>query len=111
MVDILLWILGPVLLLLIASRALNAYKELNDQPTSEDDERNAIRDQIRKRTVYIDVFLENISDQWYGWTVSTTGQEYFVSQGATWDEAKQNCTDRLMEKNNGVIYVIKFIKR
>lgn len=111
MIEILLWVIVPILIFMLVMNIYNARQIINLDDQNEDEQRERIREQVRKTTIHTDVFLENINNHWYGWTYSTAGQEHFVAQGDTLEQAKQNCADRLMEKNNKVIFVIKFIQR
>lgn len=106
--DILMWIgLIYVIIMLFQfmQSKVNAQVEERRQSLG-DDEDNITPSQVRKRTVYVDIKLENINGAWYGWTIQD-GKEQFVAQGSTKDEAMTNCSKHMV--NDERIYVIKYL--
>lgn len=49
--------------------------------------------------VDITIHMEQIKGWWYGWFCNEDGTETFVSQGTTYDDALNNCKQRVQERN------------
>lgn len=94
------------LILLGQQQADPAQMEQDDQYDDEEDESDR-REALP--TLYIDVKLEEIEGQWYGWAQFENGREMFVGQGPTKNEAIEACTDRLCV-DPSYNYVVKYIQ-
>jgi hypothetical protein len=57
-----------------------------------------IKDHLRQRNISIvTVRVEQINGWWYGFYHTKAKGEVFIAQGTTFDEAVQNCHDRLQD--------------
>jgi hypothetical protein len=52
--------------------------------------------------VVMTVHMEQIGEWWYGWFQNEDGTETFVSQGRSYDDALNNCKQRVQERNPGL---------
>ena len=81
------WAMGSFLLSLTAREtSLSADTEdVDDLPP------NAV--------VVMDIQLEEVKGWWYGWFHNSDGSETFIGQGTTYDEAINNCRERIREQH------------
>jgi hypothetical protein len=68
-----------------------------DEPVDEDTKDIREHLQRQKHVTVVKVRMEEHSGWWYGYYHTKEGGELFVAQGTTYDEAVENCRQRLQE--------------
>ena len=71
---------------------------------------NNEQDTPPKHIAHVKVRLENYNDCWYGFYHQKDGGEVFVAQGKTFEEAAENCRQRLNSKESPYIFKLHFEK-
>lgn len=104
--DILMWI-GLIYVVVVVYRLLSMRLTTGAEEEQQSEaEEESLPSQVRKRTVYVDITLEQINGSWYGW-LKQNDREQFVAQGTTKEEAMTNCSKRMVSDER--IYVIKYV--
>jgi hypothetical protein len=70
----------------------------------------AEREEEATKFVFLQIDVEHHKGLWYGWYISDT-QEAFVAQGATYEEAVNNCKKTLERKNPEFKIVFRFERK
>ncbi len=67
---------------------------------SQEDEKEQIEDHLKKNKplVVVKIKMEQINGWWYGFYPTKEGGELFVAQGTTFEEAVENCKQRLQSE-------------
>ncbi len=70
------------------------------EDANQGDEKEQIEDHLRKKKslVVVKVKMEQINGWWYGFYPTKEGGELFVAQGTTFEEAVENCKQRLQSE-------------
>lgn len=108
--EIVLWVSITYLILssikIIISKFTSSVRAVQTSVEDEDEE-ELLPSNVQRRTIHVDIRLEPIKGNWYGW-LQSDGAEHFVAQGVTKQDAMVNCTRRMVKDDK--IYVIKYIE-
>lgn len=98
-----------IFLVKLAALMLLGQQQAAEQAMEEGDDVEDSSENAESPMLFIDVKLEEIEGQWYGWAQLEDGKEMFLGQGVTKQEAIEVCTDRLVV-DTSYNYVVKYIE-
>ena len=78
------WAIGSFLLALLRATHDDGEDEVSVSPN-----------QFTGTTIY----MEEVKGWWYGWSKEEGGPEVFIGQGTSYDEALNNCKQRIQEQH------------
>lgn len=93
MIETLIYILIGWMIMQIVLGVTSAVHQIDDV---KEEDKEEIEDHLKKNAVTIvKIKMEHINGWWYGFYPTKQGGELFVAQGTTYDEAIENCRQRL----------------
>ena len=94
--DVVLFILGWIVFNRLMSGSARRPERIEDPDDIPEDIPEP--EEVKPQLAVIKINVEQINGWWYGFHTNSKGDEMFIAQGTTYEEAIANCKVRLQEK-------------